>query len=84
MARMHRTQIYLEPDLAESLDRLASRRGMSRAMLIREAARRLLAEEQGAQEDSIFGVIGLGHDEATDVAERHDDYLAEAEMAGWG
>jgi metal-responsive CopG/Arc/MetJ family transcriptional regulator len=83
MARMHRTQIYLEPELAALLDRLARRRGMSRARLIREAARRLIAQEQDGQEDPIFGIIGLGHDEATDVAERHDVYLAEAEVRRW-
>ena len=83
MARMQRTQIYLEPELARSLDRLARQWGTSRADLIRQAARRLVVSEQAPEEDSIFGIIGLGRDEATDVSERHDDYLIEAEMGRW-
>jgi len=80
---MRRTQIYLEPELAESLDRLARRRGTSRADLIRGAAWRLVEEQQVPDEDPIFGIIGLGRDEATDVSERHDEYLIEAEISGW-
>jgi metal-responsive CopG/Arc/MetJ family transcriptional regulator len=84
--KMQRTQIYLEPELAESLDRLAKQRGTSRADLIRTAARRLVAEEQPQDDDPILGIIGLagaGQDSATDVAERHDDYLAEIVMEKW-
>jgi metal-responsive CopG/Arc/MetJ family transcriptional regulator len=83
---MQRTQIYLEPELAESLDRLAKERGTSRADLIRTAARRLVADEQLPEDDPILGIIGLagnGHDGATDVAERHDDYLGEIVMEKW-
>ena len=84
--KMQRTQIYLEPELAESLDKLAKQRGTSRADLIRTAARRLVAEEQPPKDDPILGIIGLsgaGQDSATDVAERHDDYLAEIVMEKW-
>jgi len=82
---MQRTQIYLEPDLAESLDRLARQRGTSRADLIRVAARRLIREESEAPFGSILSLAGIGHDKdgATDVAERHDDYLADAERETW-
>ena len=83
---MQRTQIYLEPELAESLDRLAKERGTSRADLIRTAARRLVAEQHHPEDDPILGIIGLagiGRDGATDVAERHDDYLAEIAMEKW-
>jgi len=83
---MQRTQIYLEPELAESLDRLAKERGTSRAELIRTAARRLVAEEQHPEDDPILGIIGFagsGQDGVTDVAERHDDYLAEIVMKKW-
>jgi len=80
---MQRTQIYLEPELADSLDRLAKERGTSRADLIRTAARRLVEEQERPDEDPILGIIGLsgvGQDGATDVAERHDHYLAEIVM----
>ena len=80
--RMQRTQIYLEPDLAQSLDRIARKRGTSRADLIRVAARRLVTEENEAPFGSILSLAGIGHDKdgATDVAERHDEYLADAEL----
>ena len=82
---MQRTQIYLEPDLAESLDRLARKRGTSRADIIRTAARRFVAcEETAEEEDPIFGLVGLGQGDATDVAERHDEYLAAFEFKSWG
>jgi metal-responsive CopG/Arc/MetJ family transcriptional regulator len=82
---MQRTQIYLEPELAESLDRLAKERGTSRADLIRLAARRLVKEESEAPFGSILSLAGIGHDKdgATDVAERHDEYLADAELEKW-
>jgi len=79
---MQRTQIYLEPDLAESLDRLARQRGTSRANLIRVAARRLISQESEAPFGSILGLAGIGRDPdgATDVSERHDEYLADAKL----
>ncbi len=83
MARMQRTQVYLEPELAQGLDYLARQRGISRAELIRRAARRLVAEERPPEDDPLFGIIGLGCDEATDVAEHHDEYLAEAGIRSW-
>lgn len=82
MARMQRTQIYLEPELAESLDRLAGRRGTSRAEVIREAARELVQRER-AEYGSILELAGIGHSGRSDIAERHDDYLVEDEIAGW-
>ena len=75
MRRMQRTQIYLEPELSAELDRLAQQRGTSRASLIRLAARQFVAHEQTAEEDSVFGLIGLGRSGESDVSERHDDYL---------
>jgi metal-responsive CopG/Arc/MetJ family transcriptional regulator len=74
---MQRTQIYLEPELAEALDRLARRRGTSRGALIRLAARRLLSDEQPAEDDPILGIIGLGHGGPGRVSEEHDRVLAE-------
>ena len=75
LGQMQRTQIHLEPELAASLDRLARRRGTSRAALIREACALFVAEADTPEEDSILGIIGLGHGGASDVSERHDDYL---------
>jgi hypothetical protein len=75
--RMQRTQIYLEPDLSEALERLARQRGTSKARLIRLAVRRLLAEVQPTEEDPILGVIRLGKGGPGNVSEQHDRYLAE-------
>lgn len=76
--KMRRIQVYLEPELAESLDRLARKRGTSRAGLIREAAQRLVSESGDPQFGSILSLAGIGQDKdgATDVAVRHDEYLA--------
>jgi len=82
MERMRRTQIYLEPELAEALDRVAQRRGTSRAGLIREAARDLVAREN-PEDDPIFGIIGMASGGPSDVSERHDDYLIDEVMASW-
>ena len=53
MERMQRTQIYLEPNLNDALNKLARRKGISKAHLLRLAARRLLEDEQqSTDEDS--------------------------------
>lgn len=80
--KMQRTQIYLEPELASSLDRLARKRGTSRADLIRVAARRLVRDEEDLPFGSILSLAGIGQDKdgATDVSEHHDDYLIDAEL----
>jgi predicted transcriptional regulator len=76
---MRRTQIYLDPELASSLDRLAEQRKTSRAEIIREAARRFVRiEDEGY--GSILGLAGLGHGGPGDVSERHDEYLAEIKL----
>lgn len=86
-APMLRTQVCLERELAAGLDRVARVRGTSRAELLRTAARRLLAEDREAYErDPIWGIVDLAKglelpkDAPTDVAERHDHYLAEIRM----
>jgi hypothetical protein len=81
---MHRTQIYLEPDLAEALDRLARQRGTSRAGLLRLAARRLVEQEAGQEEDPIFDLIGAGHGGRPGrTSEEHDRVLIEREIKSW-
>lgn len=79
MSRMQRTQIYLEPELARSLDRLASRRGSSRAQLIREAMREVVRREEN-RSGSILELAGVGQSGVNDTAERHDEYLVEDKL----
>lgn len=77
MAKMHRTQIYLEPDLNAALDRLARRRGTSKADLIRRAARQLLDQEETGVADPVLGLIGLGNAGPGATSVEHDRVLAE-------
>lgn len=77
MSQMCRTQIYLDPELTAALDRFARKRGISRAEVIRLAARRFLEQEGADDEDPILGLIGLGSGEAGRVSEEHDRVLAE-------
>lgn len=80
MERMHRTQIYLEADLNDTLARLAHKRGVSKASLIRLAARRFVEQERVGDEDPILGIIGLGHGGPGRASVEHDRILAELSL----
>jgi metal-responsive CopG/Arc/MetJ family transcriptional regulator len=73
---MQRTQVYLDPGQTEALDRLARSRGTTRSELLRLAAQRFLAEE-GAEDDPIYGIVGLGSSGATNTSDDHDKILIE-------
>jgi metal-responsive CopG/Arc/MetJ family transcriptional regulator len=75
MEKLRRTQIYLPSGLSTALDRLARGRGISRAELLRQAAREFLERESPADEDEIMGVIGLGHAGPGAISEEHDQFL---------
>ena len=78
---MVRTQIQLTAAQAEGLRRLARRRGVSMAQLIRESVDQTLeATDRDVLWERAFAVVGkyVDKDGATDVAERHDEYLADA------
>lgn len=83
MARMHRTQVYLEDDLTEALDDLARRRRTTRSDLLRLAARQLLAQEDPIESDPIFEIIGIGAGDGEPIAERHHDFLADEALRRW-
>lgn len=55
---MRRTQVHLDAGLSDALDRLARRRGTSRAEVIRDAARRLVATDQ-PDKDPIWRLLDL-------------------------
>lgn len=76
---MRRTQIYLDQELASSLDRLAEQRQTSRAEIIREAARRFVQAE-GVEYGSILNLAGLGHGGPGHVSEHHDDFLIDRKL----
>lgn len=74
---MIRIQVYLDTELNNELEILASRLKISRAELIRQSIRMLLQIEKVNEEDPILGVIGLGKSGKKDISEKHDSYLAE-------
>lgn len=78
---MVRTQIQLTEEQAEGLRRLAARRGISMAALIREGVDRTLEQdERTAIWERAMSVVGKYRDMegATDVAREHDRYLDDA------
>lgn len=79
---MVRTQIQLPDEMHKRLRHLAAERGVSMAALIREAAVRVLQEAQRPTRDELWKrsleVVGKFKGGASDIAERHDDYLEEA------
>jgi Arc/MetJ-type ribon-helix-helix transcriptional regulator len=81
MLAMVRTQIQLTEEQAAGLKRLAAERGVSMAEVVRDAVEQALAaDEIAARRARALAVVGKFRDREgkTDVAERHDDYLAEA------
>jgi ribbon-helix-helix CopG family protein len=78
--RLQRTQVYLDQEVSEALDRLARRRGTTRSDLIRLATRQFVEQEEVARPGSILELAGLGHGGQADVSERHDDYLVEYKL----
>lgn len=79
---MIRTQIQLTEEQARRLARLAAKRGVSRAALIRNSVERLLSSES-VIDDSVLRqraitAAGALHSGAGDLSARHDEYAAEA------
>lgn len=79
---MIRTQIQLTEEQSRKLKRIAARKGISVAEVIRRSLDRVLAsddlpdqEESRRRARSVFGAF---QDAAADVSENHDRYLSEA------
>ena len=80
-AIMIRTQIQIDEGDLRSLKALAAERSTSVSQLVREGVEQVLGDagrERGWRH--LLEVVGEFNDrkEATDTAQRHDDYLAEA------
>ncbi len=74
---MVRTIIQLRETQAAALERAARRRGVSKAAVIREALDALLTREgTDAALNRALAAAGSGASGVSDLAERHDDYLA--------
>ncbi|HWX46145.1 MAG TPA: ribbon-helix-helix protein, CopG family [Solirubrobacteraceae bacterium] len=77
---MVRTIIQLPDEQAAALERAARRRGVSKAAVVREALGSLLSPEETDAEDALgraLAAAGCFASGVTDLAERHDEYLAE-------
>lgn len=75
-----RTQIYLDPEQHVALLEKARRLNVSLAELIRQLVDRYLKTEQQElpTREDLMGLVGLGASGRRDIAEKHDQYLAEA------
>jgi predicted transcriptional regulator len=75
-----RTIVQLPDEQAAALDRAARRRGVSKAAVVREALGQLLAPEESSEDEALrraLAAAGCFASGVPDLAERHDDYLAE-------
>ncbi|MGH7646342.1 MAG: ribbon-helix-helix protein, CopG family [Gemmatimonadales bacterium] len=72
-------QVYLERDDRALLDRLAKETGLSRAEILRRGLKDFAAEHRPVKSPMLDFIESLRDaDLPPDMAERHDDYLAEA------
>ncbi|MCI0519839.1 MAG: hypothetical protein L0Z70_06225 [Chloroflexi bacterium] len=69
-------QIYLRQDQLTTLRRVAEKRGYSVAELVRQGVD-LFLEALPAEDDPLLSIVGLFDSGKGDLAEKHDDYLAQ-------
>jgi len=70
-----RTQVYLDPEVHRRLKERAKEEGVSLAELIRRMAKDYLRKEAAPKD--YLAIVGLGQSGKTDIAEKHDEYLAQ-------
>ena len=79
---MVRTQIQLTDEQSAAVKKLARRRGVSVARVIRDSVDEAVRRESKPAQEEIRGraiaAAGAFRSKETDVSVRHDDYLAEA------
>ncbi|MGH2728350.1 MAG: CopG family transcriptional regulator [Actinomycetota bacterium] len=75
-----RTQIQLDPEQAADLKRVAERRGVSMAAVVRDALDAYIARMPGDDErvDRAMSVVGRFSSGRQEVSERHDDEFVDA------
>jgi len=77
---MTRIQCYIDSELDEKLEELASQLKMSKSEIIRQSIRDFLKMKETDIEDPLMGIIGLGRSDLHDISENHDKYLAESKL----
>lgn len=72
-------QVYLTEPERQVLDELAHRQGVSRAEVLRRGLEALARDQQPTFYEAMDKLIGVlqGTDTPPDLAERHDEYLAQ-------
>lgn len=78
---MIRTQVYLTAEQHAALQRESRRLGISLTEQLRRLLDRYLlakSADPALEREPYFSFVGIGDCGSSDVAERHDDYLAEA------
>ncbi len=73
-------QIYLRQDQLNALRLTAQKRGVSVAELVRQGVDQLLVSLP-VEDDPLLDIVGLGDSGLGDLAENHDQYLADQEAA---
>jgi hypothetical protein len=69
-------QVYLRPAQLEALRALARRRKVPMAELVRQGVDRVLADVP-VEEDPLWQIVGTFDSGLGDLAEKHDEYLAQ-------
>jgi len=67
-----RLQVYLEPELRERLENLASLYKISKSELVRQSIRSFLQKQEIDMEEPLLGIVGLGGSGIDDISEKHD------------
>lgn len=75
---MHRTQIQLEDEQWQAVARAAAERGVSSAQVIRDAVDRMVPTYGAGRRARAVGAIGGFRSGHADVAQQHDEHLADA------
>jgi metal-responsive CopG/Arc/MetJ family transcriptional regulator len=70
-----RIQIYLDSEVHQDLKERAGAEGISLSELIRRMAKDYLRKE--ASPKDYLAIVGLGQSGKADIAEKHDEYLAQ-------
>jgi hypothetical protein len=74
-----RTQISVTAKQHDGLRRIARRRGVSMSVVVRDAIDEILdRDDAAARWQRALAVIGTGRSGLPDIAEKHDEYLADA------
>lgn len=75
---MVRTQIQLTEDQAKALKKVAARRGVSMAEVIRESVERIIEESERKEKwQRALAIVGRYRSGLADISVDHDKYLAE-------